>query len=82
MDAVDIAPRVTAEAAVALIESCGKVLRLDPTDVETVDLSVAHDPIELPPTSGGARRYELGPQRVTIVINMKPGARALWIDRE
>ena len=82
MDVVEIMPRVMAAAAATLIESYGKVLRLDPADVETVDLSVAHDPIELPPTSGGARRYELGPQRVTIVINMKPGARALWIDRE
>lgn len=82
MDAVDIAPKVTAAAAAALIECAGKVLRLNPADVETVDFSVSFDKIELPPTRTGAASYELGQQHVTITINMKPGARASWIGKE
>jgi hypothetical protein len=73
--------QIPAAAAAALIEYAGRVLHLDPSDVESVDFSDARDPIELP-SDDGFRHYELGPQRVTITINMKPGARAAWIDKE
>ena len=82
MDHVEIAPPIPAAAAAALVESAGQVLRLNPADVETVDLSVSVLPIEVPGSEPGSRRYEAGPQTVTITINMKPGARATWVKPE
>lgn len=79
---VDIVPKVPPSAA-ALVECMVKVLRLDPADVETLDVSVSFDKIELPPNPGDiSKRYELGQQHVIITINMKPGARALWVGKE
>lgn len=83
IDAVEIAPKVPAAAAAALVECMGKVLRADPAGIETVGVSVSSDVIELPPEPGDTSvRRELGQQHVTITINMKPGARALWVDKE
>lgn len=74
---------IPAAAATALVECEGKILRLDPSDVGSVDVSVSFDPIQLPPEPGDISvRRELGPQCVVLVINMKPGARALWVDKE
>jgi hypothetical protein len=73
--------QIPAEAAAALVEIAGQVLRLDPADIESVVFSSSVDPIEVPSDDGG-RRYEAGPQRIDITINMKPGARAAWIDKE
>lgn len=69
--------QIPAAAAAALVESAGQVLRLDPADVESIGLSVSVDPIETTPG-----RYEAGRQHVSIVIDMKPGARALWVKPE
>lgn len=82
MEPVEITPRIPAAAAAALVECGGQVLRLSPADIETVDVSVSVDPIEMPGAGPGTRRFEAGPQHVTITINLKPGARATWVDKE
>lgn len=81
VEPVDIVPTIPAEAAAALVEFGGKVLSLDPSDVCSVNVSISVEPIELPGGESGGRRFEAGPQRVTIDIDLAPGARAAWVDK-